>query len=138
MNAKTENLNEVVLQGNEACAKGALYAGCRFFAGYPITPSTEIIEMMSGEMQKAGGRFYSNGRRNRFRLCHHRCEVGRKQGDDGDIRTRIYVDAGGNRFCCGNRNTDRDSKCAERRSLNGSAYPVITAGHLPVQIRKSR
>ncbi|NLD20039.1 MAG: 2-oxoacid:acceptor oxidoreductase subunit alpha [Clostridiales bacterium] len=48
---------EVVLQGNEACAKGALYAGCRFFAGYPITPSTEIIEMMSGEMQKSGGAF---------------------------------------------------------------------------------
>ena len=48
---------EVVLQGNEACAKGALYAGCRFFAGYPITPSTEIIEMMSSEMQKAGGAF---------------------------------------------------------------------------------
>ncbi len=46
-----------VLQGNEACAKGALYAGCRFFAGYPITPSTEIIEMMSSEMYKCGGAF---------------------------------------------------------------------------------
>ena len=57
MDAKPEKLNEVVLQGNEACAKGALYAGCRFFAGYPITPSTEIIEMMSAEMQKAGGAF---------------------------------------------------------------------------------
>ena len=57
MAAKESKLNEVVLQGYEACAKGALYAGCRFFAGYPITPSTEIIEMMSGEMQKAGGAF---------------------------------------------------------------------------------
>lgn len=57
MVAKPGKLNEVVLQGNEACTKGALYAGCRFFAGYPITPSTEIIEMMSGEMQKAGGAF---------------------------------------------------------------------------------
>ena len=36
---------------------GAIYAGCRFFAGYPITPSTEIIEMMSSEMQKVGGAF---------------------------------------------------------------------------------
>jgi len=54
-NSKTKN--QVVLQGNEACAKGAVYAGCRFFAGYPITPSTEIIEMLSGEMQKAGGAF---------------------------------------------------------------------------------
>ena len=57
MATKQSNLNEVVLQGNEACTKGALYAGCRFFAGYPITPSTEIIEMMSEEMQKAGGAF---------------------------------------------------------------------------------
>lgn len=48
---------QVVLQGNEACVKGALYAGCSFFAGYPITPSTEIIEMMSGEMPKTGGAF---------------------------------------------------------------------------------
>ena len=32
---------ELFIQGNEACAKGALKAGCRFFAGYPITPSTE-------------------------------------------------------------------------------------------------
>ena len=40
---------EFFIQGNEACAKGALKAGCRFFAGYPITPSTEIIEML-GEL----------------------------------------------------------------------------------------
>lgn len=57
MDVKSEKRNEVVLQGNEACAKGALYAGCRFFAGYPITPSTEIIEMLAGEMQRAGGAF---------------------------------------------------------------------------------
>ena len=55
--ASRKNENEVVLQGNEACTKGAIYAGCKFFAGYPITPSTEIIEMMSGEMQKNGGAF---------------------------------------------------------------------------------
>ena len=38
---------EKVLQGNEACAEAAIHAGCRFFAGYPITPSTEIIEYLS-------------------------------------------------------------------------------------------
>jgi 2-oxoglutarate ferredoxin oxidoreductase subunit alpha len=45
------------LQGNEACAYGALYAGCRFFAGYPITPSTEVAEVMARELPKVGGRF---------------------------------------------------------------------------------
>ena len=38
---------EYFVQGNEACALGALAAGCTFFAGYPITPSTEIAEVMS-------------------------------------------------------------------------------------------
>ncbi|MEG0829468.1 MAG: 2-oxoacid:acceptor oxidoreductase subunit alpha [Anaerovoracaceae bacterium] len=57
MELSANDSKKVVLQGNEACAKGAIYAGCRFFAGYPITPSTEIIEMLSGEMQKVGGAF---------------------------------------------------------------------------------
>jgi 2-oxoglutarate ferredoxin oxidoreductase subunit alpha len=48
---------KVLLQGNEACAEGALYAGCKFFAGYPITPSTEIPEIMSVRLPKVGGKF---------------------------------------------------------------------------------
>jgi 2-oxoglutarate ferredoxin oxidoreductase subunit alpha len=47
----------VFVQGNEACARGALAAGLRFFAGYPITPSTEIAEIISEELPKRGGRF---------------------------------------------------------------------------------
>jgi len=46
-----------LLQGNEACAQGALYAGCKFFGGYPITPSTEVAEVMSVELPKVGGKF---------------------------------------------------------------------------------
>jgi 2-oxoglutarate ferredoxin oxidoreductase subunit alpha len=46
-----------LLQGNEACAEGALYAGCDFFAGYPITPSTEVAEEMAKELPKIGGVF---------------------------------------------------------------------------------
>ncbi|MFA7403747.1 MAG: 2-oxoacid:acceptor oxidoreductase subunit alpha [Pelobacteraceae bacterium] len=45
------------LQGNEAATYGALYAGCNFFAGYPITPSTEVAEVMSAELPKIGGKF---------------------------------------------------------------------------------
>ncbi|HJJ35876.1 MAG TPA: 2-oxoacid:acceptor oxidoreductase subunit alpha [Methanocorpusculum sp.] len=43
--------------GNTACAEGALAAGCRFFAGYPITPSTEIAERMALRLPKVGGTF---------------------------------------------------------------------------------
>ncbi len=45
------------LAGNEACVEGALAAGCRFFAGYPISPSSEIAERMSGRLPKVGGKF---------------------------------------------------------------------------------
>ncbi len=46
-----------LIQGNQACALGAVAAGCHFFAGYPITPSTEIAEIMAQELPKYGGRF---------------------------------------------------------------------------------
>lgn len=48
---------EFFIQGNEACAKGAIIAGCRFFAGYPITPSTEVAETLARELPKVGGSF---------------------------------------------------------------------------------
>jgi 2-oxoglutarate ferredoxin oxidoreductase subunit alpha len=45
------------IQGNEACVFGALHAGCNFFAGYPITPSTEIAEGMAWDLPQTGGTF---------------------------------------------------------------------------------
>lgn len=45
------------VQGNEACVEGALYAGINFFAGYPITPSTEIAEHLSMRLPQTGGKF---------------------------------------------------------------------------------
>ena len=44
-------------QGNMAVAMGGLAAGCRFFGGYPITPSTEIAEVMAEELPAVGGKF---------------------------------------------------------------------------------
>ena len=46
-----------LLQGNEAIVEGALTAGCRFFAGYPITPASEIAEMMSNRLPQVNGTF---------------------------------------------------------------------------------
>jgi 2-oxoglutarate ferredoxin oxidoreductase subunit alpha len=43
------------LLGDEACAFGAIYAGCDFFAGYPITPASEVAERIAEELPKAGG-----------------------------------------------------------------------------------
>lgn len=46
-----------LMQGNEAIAEGALAAGARFFAGYPITPSTEIAEILAEKLPAVGGKF---------------------------------------------------------------------------------
>jgi len=57
MNNLKKKKNIKLLQGNEACAEGALLAGVRFFAGYPITPSSEIAENMARKLPKIGGKF---------------------------------------------------------------------------------
>ncbi|MBT8328555.1 MAG: 2-oxoacid:acceptor oxidoreductase subunit alpha [Desulfofustis sp.] len=49
--------NITFVQGNEACALGAMYAGLDFYAGYPITPSTEIAETLALTMPAAGKKF---------------------------------------------------------------------------------
>lgn len=48
---------KVLMKGNEAVARAAIEAGCKFFFGYPITPQTEIPEYLSRELPKAGGQF---------------------------------------------------------------------------------
>ena len=45
------------MNGDHACAEGAIAAGCRFFAGYPITPSTEIAEHLARRMPQVRGVF---------------------------------------------------------------------------------
>ncbi|WDV47804.1 2-oxoacid:acceptor oxidoreductase subunit alpha [Clostridiaceae bacterium M8S5] len=49
--------NVKLMQGNEACVEGALAAGMTFYAGYPITPSTEIAEISSLKLPQIGGKF---------------------------------------------------------------------------------
>ena len=46
------------MQGDEACAEGAIAAGCNFFAGYPITPATEIMEQMARRLRGLEGRVF--------------------------------------------------------------------------------
>jgi len=49
--------NFKLMQGNEACVEGALYAGMRFYSGYPITPSTELMEKSAIRLPLKGGKF---------------------------------------------------------------------------------
>ncbi len=52
---KKPERNTYFWQGNEACAEAAIAAGCRFFAGYPITPASEIAEHLAKKLPKVGG-----------------------------------------------------------------------------------
>ncbi len=57
MNKQVKSRQIKLLQGNEACAEAAIAAGCRFFAGYPISPSSEIAEHLSVQLPRVGGKF---------------------------------------------------------------------------------
>jgi len=53
----SDHVSRLVMSGNDAIVVGALHAGCRFYAGYPITPASEILEAMARELPKLGGVF---------------------------------------------------------------------------------
>lgn len=57
LDAKPAGENACLMTGNEACAEAALAAGCNFFAGYPITPSSEIAEALASMLPRLGGKF---------------------------------------------------------------------------------
>ena len=48
-------MTRVLMEGSEAIASAAVTAGCRFFAGYPMTPFTELLEHMARKLPDAGG-----------------------------------------------------------------------------------
>ena len=55
-------MREIISEGNELVALAAIDCGCKFFGGYPITPSSEIAHNMSVLLPKNDGVFYTNGR----------------------------------------------------------------------------
>ena len=57
MTARRVLTGQHFMHGDHACAEGAIAAGCRFFGGYPITPSTEIAERLARRMPEVGGVF---------------------------------------------------------------------------------
>ncbi len=52
---ETTDANYVLINGDEAIGMGALAAGCRFYAGYPITPATAVMEYLTGRIEQYGG-----------------------------------------------------------------------------------
>ena len=55
MHAPARNGAKLLTDGNEMCAAAAIFAGCQFFGGYPITPATEVMQLLTREIWKYGG-----------------------------------------------------------------------------------
>lgn len=72
----------ILLQGNEACVMGAIKAGMRLFAGYPITPSSEIAEQSSILLPKVGGKFLQMEDEIASIAAGLRRKPGRQKGND--------------------------------------------------------
>ncbi|MHB9288251.1 2-oxoacid:acceptor oxidoreductase subunit alpha [Halobacteriales archaeon Cl-PHB] len=53
---ETTDNDYVLLNGDEAIGMGAIAAGCRFYAGYPITPATDVMEYLTGRIERYGGK----------------------------------------------------------------------------------
>ena len=113
------------VQGNEACVRGALYAGVRFFAGYPITPSTEIAEHLSEELPRVGGRFVQMEDEIASHVRRLRRLPGRLQSHDSHVRPRLFPEAGGPGLRHHGRDPLRHRRCAARRPLHGPAHGML-------------
>jgi 2-oxoglutarate ferredoxin oxidoreductase subunit alpha len=50
-----DHMARLIMSGNDAITAGALHAGCRYFAGYPITPASDILETMATQLPRFGG-----------------------------------------------------------------------------------
>ena len=85
---------EHYLDGDHAAAEGALAAGCRFFAGYPITPSTEVAERIAARFPKVGGLFRADGGRARLDGGDPGRRVGGRQVDDRHVRSGVLAHDG--------------------------------------------
>jgi 2-oxoglutarate ferredoxin oxidoreductase subunit alpha len=97
---------KILMKGNEAVAEGAVRAGCRFFAGYPITPQNEIPEYLSWRLFEVGGTFIQ------------------AEAEIGAINM-LYGAA-----ACGTRTMTSSSGCGISLKQEGLSY--IAAAELPI------
>ena len=105
-----------LMQGNEAVAEGAIAAGVTFFAGYPITPSTEIAEQMAKLLPKIGGTF-----------LQMEDEIGAMTGDLADLANNL-------RATMGKINASSESVAATSEELTATTQ---TTAHTSEEVSKA-
>ena len=105
------------LDGDHACCEGALAAGARFAAGYPITPSTEIVERFAARVPTVGGTFIQMEDELAASIALQGARVGRSQGVHGHFWAGLLADDGAHRLRRDDRNAMRLRRRAARRAL---------------------
>ncbi len=117
------------LDGDHACCEGTLAAGARFAAGYPITPSTEVVERFASRIPTVGGHLHSNGRRTGRFHRHPGRGLGRRQSLHGHLRPGLLADDGAHRLRRHDRDAVRFRECAARRTVHGPADAAGAGRH---------
>jgi 2-oxoglutarate ferredoxin oxidoreductase subunit alpha len=99
---------ERFILGDTACAEGAIASGCKFFAGYPITPATEIAERMAERLPQLGGVYIQM----EDEIASMAAVLGASWGG---LKAMSWNYNGGTMCCC---------KCAKGRPVYRSSYPL--------------
>ena len=117
------------IDGDHACCEGALAAGARFAAGYPITPSTEVVERFAARVPTVGGTFIQMEDELAASITLQGASLGRSQGVHGDLRPRLLSDDGAHRLRGHDRNAVRVRRRAARRPVDRPAHASCAGRH---------
>ncbi len=105
-----------IITGNQATAMGGAAAGVKFYAAYPMSPSTGVLMWMAPTRAATRHHGPASGRRDRCHEHGHRCGPCRLPGDVRDQRRRLCLDDRSRRHGGHDRNAGRLCRCATRRS----------------------
>ena len=89
-----DHMARLIMSGNDAITAGALHAGCRYFAGYPITPASDILETMATQLPRFGGVCLQAEDEMAAIASVIGASYAGTQGDDRDLRARLLPDDG--------------------------------------------
>ena len=117
------------LDGDHACCEGALAAGARFAAGYPITPSTEVVERFAARVPTVGGTFIQMEDELAASIALQGGSLGRGQGLHGDVGPGLLTDDGAHRLRRHDGNALRIRRRTARRAVDRTAHTSGAGRH---------
>ena len=111
--------------------EGAIYAGVDFFAGYPITPSTEIAELLAARLPEKGGKFIQMEDEIASMCAIIGASLTGKKVMTATSGPGFFLKAGGYRLCLYDGDPLRHRQCAAGRPVNRQSDPCQPGGYQP-------